>query len=61
MAELTQASSTDCCAPEAQATCCEPEAKDACCATSAAGGTCGCFAGQDVVGQTDIRETVRER
>jgi arsenite methyltransferase len=61
MAELTQTSTTNCCAPEAQATCCEPEAKDACCATSAAGGSCGCSAGQGVPGQSDIRETVRER
>jgi arsenite methyltransferase len=61
MAELTQTSTTDCCAPETQATCCEPEAKDACCSASAAGGTCGCAGGAQAVEHSDIRETVRER
>jgi SAM-dependent methyltransferase len=55
MAELTSPTST-CCAPEVQTTCCEPSGKDACCGTAAAGGSCGCSAGQ-----SDIRETVREK
>jgi SAM-dependent methyltransferase len=58
MAELT---TSQCCAPDAQATCCEPEDKAACCDTAAGGGTCGCSAGRAEPPVTDVRETVRER
>jgi SAM-dependent methyltransferase len=54
MAELTTTSA--CCAPSEQATCCDPSDKATCCDASAGGESCGCAAGQ-----TDVRETVRER
>lgn len=55
MAELDQ--TTDCCAPETQATCCEPEAKDECCGN---GPDCGCSANKERTG-SDLKEIVRER
>jgi arsenite methyltransferase len=76
MAELIQvATSSSCCAPEAEQSCCEPSEKSACCGTSTAG-TCGCSHGERAVDpphhpegavlmaevtETDIREQVRER
>ncbi|HMT05016.1 MAG TPA: arsenite methyltransferase [Solirubrobacterales bacterium] len=55
MAELEQ--TTDCCAPEAQATCCEPEAKSDCCGD---GSECGCSDGNER-SESDLKEIVRER
>jgi arsenite methyltransferase len=56
VAEL-KSSSSECCAPAAQATCCGPEEKaGGCCDPAAhAAGSCGCSAAGDV------REVVRER
>ena len=66
MAELTTESTptSDCCAPEAQASCCEQSEKDECCGTTTAAAGCGCAAGQTAevaTGPEDIRETVREK
>jgi SAM-dependent methyltransferase len=59
MAELN--TTTDCCAPEAQASCCEPEAKAECCGGEHAPG-CGCAAGSESLSAEDeLRETVREK
>ena len=66
MAELTTESTptSDCCAPEAQASCCEQTEKDECCGTTTAAAGCGCPAEQTAevaTGPEDIRETVREK
>jgi SAM-dependent methyltransferase len=61
MAELDTTTTSDCCAPEAQASCCERDAKAECCGDQHAPG-CGCAAGADQVpAGEDLRETVREK
>lgn len=52
---------TDCCAPEVQATCCDASVKAECCGDAAAG-SCGCSEGAtQAPGDEEIREAVRER
>ncbi len=56
MAELE--TTTDCCAPEAQANCCEPAVKADCCGQEEG---CGCSAAEGPTAYADIREEVRGR
>ena len=58
MAELTDASTSGCCAPQQQADCCAPGEKAECCGQ---GEDCGCEAGAEVTGESNVREVVRER
>lgn len=58
--ETTNETTSDCCAPDAQASCCAPDEKADCCGTpSTDGGSCGCSAGDAAT--RDVREIVRER
>jgi SAM-dependent methyltransferase len=58
MAELIDATTSACCAPEQQAGCCAPEEKAECCSH---GEDCGCDAGAEGAKASDTREQVRER
>jgi SAM-dependent methyltransferase len=62
--ETPAAETASCCSAEAQAACCEPSAKGECCGPAAtAEGGCGCSAGQaePAAGESDVRETVRQK
>ena len=58
MAELTDTTTSACCAPEQQASCCAPEEKANCCDH---GASCGCGATAKPEPARDIRDQVHER
>jgi len=58
MAQLTDDTTSACCAPEQQASCCAPEEKAQCCGR---GEGCGCDAAADADRASDVRGEVHER